>query len=112
MTRPDPSSEPSDADVETLAKGLHRACFDRTTWDEDIPGVRRLMRNRARALLTDPTLTAVFARAARPTHLCGHHDRVQGCGGCDPGAVEWVRDDDGPWRRPTEEEAHQEAPNE
>lgn len=33
------------------------------------------------------------------TYPCGHHTRTPGCGGCDPGAVEYVRDDGGPWRR-------------
>jgi hypothetical protein len=32
-------------------------------------------------------------------HPCGHIERQRGCGGCDPGAVEFVKDDDGPWRR-------------
>lgn len=35
---------------------------------------------------------------------CGHATTQRGCGGCDPGAVEWVRDDDGPWRRPDPDE--------
>lgn len=30
---------------------------------------------------------------------CGHLERTLGCGGCDPGAIEFVKDDDGPWRR-------------
>lgn len=30
---------------------------------------------------------------------CGHWPAIKGCGGCDPGAVEFVRDDGGPWRR-------------
>ena len=30
---------------------------------------------------------------------CGHDPRVRGCGGCDPGAVEFIRDDGGPWVR-------------
>ena len=30
---------------------------------------------------------------------CGHSVRVKGCGGCDPGAIEWVKDDGQPWRR-------------
>ena len=30
---------------------------------------------------------------------CGHPEREGGCGGCDPGAIEYVRDDGGPWRR-------------
>ena len=35
---------------------------------------------------------------------CGHQTRRRGCGGCDPGAVEFVRDDGGPWRRATADE--------
>lgn len=31
---------------------------------------------------------------------CGHAATVKGCGGCDPGAVEYVKDDGDPtWRR-------------
>lgn len=26
---------------------------------------------------------------------CGHHTRVQGCGGCDPGAIDFVILEDG-----------------
>lgn len=26
-------------------------------------------------------------------HPCGHMERMKGCGGCDPGAIEYVRDD-------------------
>jgi len=32
-------------------------------------------------------------------HPCGHASAQRGCGGCDPGAVEYVRDDGGPWRK-------------
>ena len=34
-----------------------------------------------------------------PGHPCGHWYRVQGCGGCDPGAIEIVipLDPDEPW---------------
>jgi hypothetical protein len=32
-------------------------------------------------------------------HDCGHVERVTGCGGCDPGAIEFVKDDGGPWLR-------------
>ena len=32
-------------------------------------------------------------------HPCGHGKRTKGCGGCDPGAIEFVKDDGGPWRR-------------
>ena len=35
----------------------------------------------------------------RLVHPCGHVDTVRGCGGCDRGAIEYVRDDhDGVWR--------------
>lgn len=75
MTRPDPSSEPTDADVETLAKALsaHRhypgliaawVCSCGKQESDDEPMARDHV---ARALLADPTLTPVFARAARPT---------------------------------------------
>lgn len=30
---------------------------------------------------------------------CGHTVRQPGCGGCDPGAIEFIRDDGGSWRR-------------
>ena len=42
-----------------------------------------------------------FAQRVTPpeAHPCGHADRVRGCGGCDPGAIEFVRDDGGPWTR-------------
>jgi len=32
-------------------------------------------------------------------HPCGHIAIQRDCGGCDPGAVEFVRDDGGEWRR-------------
>lgn len=35
---------------------------------------------------------------------CGHTDRTAGCGGCDPGAIEFVRDDGGEWRPVTAED--------
>ena len=36
---------------------------------------------------------------------CGHAERVKGCGGCDPGAVEYIRDDtDRVWRKTTKED--------
>lgn len=35
-----------------------------------------------------------------PVFDCGHASRVAGCGGCDPSAIEFVRDDGaGTWRR-------------
>lgn len=39
----------------------------------------------------------VCDRAGLPP--CGHFERVMGCGGCDPGAIEFVKDDDGPWQK-------------
>ena len=55
MTAADLSSEPADADVETLAKAIRRHVALHNS------------RSLACALLADPTLTPVFARAARPT---------------------------------------------
>lgn len=39
----------------------------------------------------DPTTAERYA--------CGHAERTSGCGGCDPSAIEFVRDDGEPWRR-------------
>lgn len=33
------------------------------------------------------------------TNPCGHAGIERGCGGCDPGAIEFVKDDGGPWLR-------------
>lgn len=33
---------------------------------------------------------------------CGHIRLTDGCGGCDPDAIEFVRDDGGEWRKATE----------
>jgi hypothetical protein len=50
----------------------------------------------------DPRLTSgldetIACRCPEP-YPCGHNTAQRGCGGCDPGAIEWVKDDDGPWR--------------
>lgn len=45
-----------------------------------------------------------FVHASRDPegHPCGHEDRTPGCGGCDPGAIEYVKDDGDPtWRKVT-----------
>lgn len=43
------------------------------------------------------------------THPCGHERRTRGCGGCDPGAVEFVIDDAQPYvlRRVCPSTSHQ-----
>lgn len=45
----------------------------------------------------DEVLAALAGPERNP---CGHSERTDGCGGCDPGAVEYVRDDgDHVWRK-------------
>ena len=67
--------------------------------------------NEAKLGETDIDLTALRAELVQvaamaaawadicPAHPCGHLKGAQGCGGCDPGAVEYVRDDFGYWRK-------------
>lgn len=40
-------------------------------------------------------LRALAADRAEGEHACGHALKVTGCGGCDPGAIEFVINDDG-----------------
>jgi len=48
-------------------------------------------------VVRDCVYAEVYGSPPEP-YLCGHAERTPGCGGCDPGAVEFVITDDGRFR--------------
>lgn len=45
-------------------------------------------------------------------HPCGHADRHAGCGGCDPAAIGFVREDGGEWKKVEEGDLDEESDSE